>query len=378
MRLTSKVFLFGLLVAAGLTTIFSLTSIATSNRAVTEPVQVAMRPFPHRHQPACQAADRIGAVGIVEPAGGIVEVGSESKGVVRKVFVEAGSLVRKGAPLFRLDGRAILAKLRFRESEFALAQARLLARQAERDELEQDTRVARAALDGARAELADAKQLVEMATRLKAASIISVRERMKRQFQMTRASARERQAVARLAKVLARSDALDPRGDGRTVAVDIAEVTKAKAAVDLDRTDMEKLTIRAPSDGTILQVNTRPGEVVEPESEPLILMGSQSQVHVRVDIDETDIVRYSPKQPARARRRGQQSQNLALEFVRLEPIVVPKHNLANRVGERVDSRVLKVLYRVKGAELLPGELLDVFIGRQCSGTDGGKSALVQQ
>ena len=376
MRRTSWIFLFGLLGIAGLTTIYSVISIADSNRPDSKPVQVAMRTFSDQHQPACKSADRIGAVGMVEPAGGIVEIGSDSNGIVREVFVKAGSIVRKGELLFRLDDRAALAKLVIQQSEFALAQARLSARHAEHVELEEDTRIARAVLEGARTKLTDAKQLVEMAMNLKAS--ISVRERLKRQFLMNRASAGVREAEARLAKALARYNALDPNGDGRAIAVDIAKVAKAQAMVDLDRIEMEMLTIKAPSDGMILQLNIHPGEAVTPESAPLILMGSQAQIHVRVDIDATDILRYSPNASAYALRRGQQPEALRLEFVRLEPIVVPKRSLANRIDERIDTRVLKVLYRVRGAELVPGELLDVFIGKQCSGTDGGKSNLAQQ
>jgi hypothetical protein len=49
--------------------------------------------------------------------------------------------------------------------------------------------------------------------------------------------------------------------------------------------------------------------------------------------------------------------------VRIEPLVIPKRSLTGDVTERVDTRVMQVLYEVRdgGNELLPGQQLDVFI-----------------
>ena len=55
-----------------------------------------------------------------------------------------------------------------------------------------------------------------------------------------------------------------------------------------------------------------------------------------------------------------------LEFVRVQPYVSPKLELSNQRTEKVDLRVLPVVFRfAKGsAPVYPGQLVDVFIGQQ--------------
>jgi hypothetical protein len=52
-----------------------------------------------------------------------------------------------------------------------------------------------------------------------------------------------------------------------------------------------------------------------------------------------------------------------LSFVRVEPFVVPKRSLTGENTERVDTRVLQVIYAVESAEttLYVGQQVDVFI-----------------
>jgi HlyD family secretion protein len=55
-----------------------------------------------------------------------------------------------------------------------------------------------------------------------------------------------------------------------------------------------------------------------------------------------------------------------LEFVRVQPYVSPKIELSNQRQEKVDLRVLPVLFRFekKDAPVFPGMLVDVFIGQK--------------
>jgi HlyD family secretion protein len=61
--------------------------------------------------------------------------------------------------------------------------------------------------------------------------------------------------------------------------------------------------------------------------------------------------------------RGDPSQGFDLECVRVEPYVIPKKSLTGDNTERVDTRVLQVIYAVKGAKqsLFVGQQVDVFI-----------------
>ena len=122
--------------------------------------------------------------------------------------------------------------------------------------------------------------------------------------------------------------------------------------------------IRALVDGEVLQVNVRPGEFVgAPPSQALVVLGNVTQLHVRVDIDEYDIPRFIADAPARATLKGQPDESFPLRFVRIEPYVVPKKSLTGDNTERVDTRVLQVIYAIDtgGRRLFVGQQLDVFI-----------------
>jgi HlyD family secretion protein len=82
-----------------------------------------------------------------------------------------------------------------------------------------------------------------------------------------------------------------------------------------------------------------------------------------VDIDEHDIPRFRKDAPARAFMRGDQTHAFKLTFVRVEPYVVPKRSLTGDNTERVDTRVLQVIYKLEPGKQRAyiGQLLDVFI-----------------
>jgi HlyD family secretion protein len=86
-------------------------------------------------------------------------------------------------------------------------------------------------------------------------------------------------------------------------------------------------------------------------------------LHVRVDIDENDAWRVRPEAPAVAFVRGNRALETPVQFVRFEPYVVPKRSLTGETTERVDTRVLQVLYRFHPGDLpvYVGQQMDVFI-----------------
>jgi HlyD family secretion protein len=101
---------------------------------------------------------------------------------------------------------------------------------------------------------------------------------------------------------------------------------------------------------------------------PAVVMGtSKGTLGVRVYIDEILIPRLPPVDKMKAQMfiRGT-STKIPLEFVRLQPYVSPKIELSNQRQEKVDVRVLPVIFRFAppaGVELYPGELVDVYVGQ---------------
>ena len=62
-----------------------------------------------------------------------------------------------------------------------------------------------------------------------------------------------------------------------------AELLVAEAAI-------EKMTVRAPIAGSVLQVNAKAGELAAPSStQPLVLLGDVSALRVRAELDERDL-----------------------------------------------------------------------------------------
>jgi hypothetical protein len=92
-------------------------------------------------------------------------------------------------------------------------------------------------------------------------------------------------------------------------------------------------------------------------------MGTVNPLHVRVDIDETDSWRVRLDSPAVARIRGNPEMSVPLSFVRFEPYVLPKKSLSGDTSERVDTRVLQVIYAFAPKEFpaFVGQQVDVFI-----------------
>ncbi len=145
-----------------------------------------------------------------------------------------------------------------------------------------------------------------------------------------------------------------------------AELKQAVAQRDETRMLIDRLTVRAPREGTVLQVNTRAGEFVDPGAdEPALLLGRTSQLQVRADVDEVNAPLVRPGNAAVAYLKGYTEQSIPLTFERIEPYIVPKRSLTGENTERVDTRVLQIIYRFDPPPfpIYPGQQVDVFIER---------------
>jgi HlyD family secretion protein len=91
-------------------------------------------------------------------------------------------------------------------------------------------------------------------------------------------------------------------------------------------------------------------------------------LHVRCYIDEILL----PRLPDPSRTKAQMSirgstARIDLDYVRVQPFVSPKIQLSNQRTERVDVRVLPVIFRFEkpeGMNIYPGQLVDVYIGEK--------------
>jgi len=154
-----------------------------------------------------------------------------------------------------------------------------------------------------------------------------------------------------------------------TAAAHVAQARAAVKAVEAERdrvrVEIDRSTVRAPIAATVLKVNVRAGEFAAAGAlaEPLIILGNVKPLYVRVDVDEHEASHVHPKASATATLRGDASIRSPLRFVRFEPLVVPKRALTGDSAERVDTRVLQVLYRIERSDsrFFVGQQMDVFI-----------------
>ncbi|HWI14748.1 MAG TPA: efflux RND transporter periplasmic adaptor subunit [Burkholderiales bacterium] len=276
-------------------------------------------------------AETVSGAGLVEASTQNISVATPLAGVVSQVYVKAGDRVPAGAPLFGLDQRPLAAELDARSAAVRVAEARVAESEAQ---------------------LAEADDQLAKVRELSDPRAVSREEIVRRETAARAAASRVRLAQATLAQARARA---------------------RQTQVDLDR-----LTVRAPVGGDVLQLNVRLGEYVAPSgSQPPVVLGDTRTLHVRVDIDEADVWRFRPGARAVAYLRGNSSIAVPASYVRAEPYVVPKKSLTGASAERVDTRVLQVIFAFEpGTQpIYVGQQMDVYIeARERAAGAGGKAA----
>jgi RND family efflux transporter MFP subunit len=286
--------------------------VATSqpDREITSPARTPPT------APAAQAGRTVSGAGIVEPSSELIEVGAQRPGVITRIAVSAGDRVSRGQLLFLIDSRETRARL---------------------GEVDAAVRVATQRIESARVDLASAERLYRLY-----AGVGDPRAVAEQQV-IDRRSARD-QAAARLS-------------------VARAELRQAQAQAASARTELGLYEVRAPRSATVLQVRTREGQYATAgpnpgQPDPLMILGETNPLHVRIDIDENEIERVEIGAPAIVSPRGNAGRRVRANFVRAEPLVGPKRSLTNEATERVDVRVLQLVYA------LPGDAAAFFVGQQ--------------
>jgi HlyD family secretion protein len=288
-------------------------------------------------EPAFQPAEApfssyIFGPGIVEASTENIAIGTPVSGIVTAIYVRWGERVRAGAPLFKVDTRDL--------------EAQLLPANANVKEVETQLSPATARINEAQETLAKAENLLRVGERLLPGVSISAEDLANRRFDVGVDKAAFASAKAQIVQIK-------------------AQVAVAKAQVQQIKDEIQLHTIRAPVSGSILQMKIRLGEYAQSGvlSTPLMVLGNDTILHVRVDVDQSDAWRFQPDAPAVAYLRGNPDLKTALRYVRTDPEVVPKTLLTGDSTQRTDTRVLQVIYRFDRASLpvYVGQLMDVFI-----------------
>lgn len=250
-------------------------------------------------------ASSVSGLGVTEPKSEIINIGTNISGIVAEIYAVAGDKVKKGDRLFTVDNRE--AKANF---ELKLAQAEA-------------------------AKLDAKEKMYEFAMYKK---IEDKRAYSADEFNKKKIAAQIYEQKAR----------------------------QAKAESEMARVMLDKLTIKSPITGEVLKVDIRLGEYAQAGvlSRPLMMLGDLEKMHVRVEIDEVESGRVRFDHKAVAYLRGQPEIKIPLEFVRVEPYIVPKISISGGNAEKIDTRVMQMIYSFDNAEenkILVGQQMDVYI-----------------
>jgi HlyD family secretion protein len=311
------------------------------------------------------------AEGIVESAqtsGENINIYPEVAGTVKEILVSEGQQVKAGEPLLLIDDsiQRATAEQQGSSAEAAAALLRELKAEPRKENLD----VADAQVVSAEATLKTAQDTLQ---KEQAAYEIDPRSVSKDALD----SALNAAAVAKANLIVAKKQDDLTRAGAWIYDIQNQErqqhaLAKAYAA---SRALLGKYTLRASRDGVVLAINTIVGNYVSPQgsydaytqgADPVITLGSSpSSLHVRCYVDEILVPRLpsASKMIAQMSIRGSDVK-IPLEFVRVQPYVSPKIELSDERQERVDVRVLPVIFKIEkptNVNLYPGELVDVYI-----------------
>ncbi|MDX2175710.1 MAG: efflux RND transporter periplasmic adaptor subunit [Candidatus Sumerlaeia bacterium] len=339
--------------------VIALLGVGTTLWAVRAPGGPAVPGTP-TESPATPAASpfarTVSGSGLVEPSTEVIAVGTALAGVVEAVFVESGQVVGAGDPLFRVDSRQLAAQVDARRAEVAAAESALS--RLRRLPWSADLPVAEASLAEAEAQAVDAVRQLERARLLVRDQALSTEVLEARERDAASAAARRDRAAAELERLRQGAWEAD-------IAVAEANLESARAALAAAEVELDRATVRAPIAGTVLSRTARVGQYAAPGAAepPLVRLGETRTLHVRVDVDENDAWRVRSGAAARGFLRGNPELSTPLRFIRIEPFVVPKTSLTGAGSERVDTRVLQVVYAFDPDEFAAyaGQIVDVRI-----------------
>lgn len=336
---------------------------------------IEKKPQPPAFNPASNPYGKgIYANGIIESyqkSGENINIYPEVAGTITRILVAEGQTVRQGTPLLMIEDsvqRATAAQQKS-QAEAALAFLEELKAQPREETLE----VARAQVELAQATLKSSRDQLDKQRQSYALNPRSVSRNDLDNAENAANVAKANLDVARRQYELTEAGAWIY--DIRNQENQYRALTKAYTA---SNALLAKYTVRAPADGVILSINAAVGSYISPQgtydtytqgATPVFVMGSaRNYMGVRCYIDEI-LVHRLPKggrMKAKMFIRGTDI-NLPLEYVRVQPYVSPKIQLSNQRTERVDVRVLPVIFRfAKPADLslYPGQLVDVYIGEE--------------
>jgi ABC exporter DevB family membrane fusion protein len=303
-----------------------------------------------------QQGHYISGPGAVEPVSEDIKVGSELSGKLQSVLVEEGDRVRAGQVVAVLVNADLEAQIQTSAAQVKQREAEL--RKTVNGARDQERRQAYSSMQESAAVLENARAEMERHNQLFTEGIISREdnERYVREFDVARAQFDEAQQHHALIDDKPREE----------------DVAAAQAALDLSKAQLaqaeavyQKTLIRSPIDGVILRKHHRAGESVSNSStvpDPIVTIGDNSVLRVRVDVDETEVAHVRVGQPAYVTADAYGKQRFTGHVVRVGDELGRKNVRTDEPTEKVDTKILETLVQLDPDVQLPvGLRVDAYI-----------------
>jgi HlyD family secretion protein len=293
------------------------------------------------------------ATGRVEPKSGEVRITTEVPGRIEDIAVELNDTVKSGDLLIRLDDASALTKV-------AATTADASVRERERNNdnvrgLADERRTAEDSVATAERALFGARQAFDDALSEKRAGNGSDEAVATARTNLSDAKKKVADERANLASVNAKAGMPLPTRQESALAVARAELSGAELGV-------EKTRIRAPSDGSVLNVMAKEGEVAVPSPEDtLMVFGDLSSLKVRAEVEERDAAKIHVNQRVVVRADAFPDQDFEGRVTSIaQSLSAPR--IASRGPRRPnDVEVLEAVIDLDGLPpLLTGMRVDVF------------------
>ncbi len=284
--------------------------------------------------------------GVIEPADRETKVAGELSGRIATIAVKEGELIQRDAVLAELENRAEKAALASAEADADTTRVELSRTMRGLRKEDVEAIVADSESMRAKAELSKSSFERTQALAARGASTPDELDRARRQAETDQRTLEASEARRRAAVAGSRAE---------DIMVARSRVSAAMARVEQARANLERLTIRAPIAGEVLQVKYRAGEYYAPSSDPIAVLGDTRSLRVRVDVDERDVPRLAVGAPAFATLNAFPNQRFTGRVVEIGRRMGRKNIRSDDPTERIDTKILEVVFELdKKAGLVPG------------------------
>jgi HlyD family secretion protein len=241
-----------------------------------------------------------------------VEVKSKASGIVKKLYVDYGQMVKKGQVLAELDKEEIQARVNQQRASLEAAEAAAHGSAAD---------LQRAKIDAEGPDVPMLKRAFERAQQMAKEGVVSQAQLddAEKNYQM----ALNKQKLGKANEIVAQAKVREAQ----------AQVSQSRAQLAQTAEEFRNSTIVAPIDGMVLSRNVEVGDAVSSilvlgsSATLLMTLGDTREVYVKGKVDESDIAKVYLGQEARIKVESYKDRVFSGKITKISPMGVEKDNV---------------------------------------------------